>query len=63
MKCSHIYAPTNKPVQIYNDNTACMCWLKSATTKGLQYISIQDSAIRESVADKIVSIKHIEGKK
>lgn len=62
MKTSYIYAPTNKPVQIYNDNTACVCWSKSTTTKCLRHISIRDNTIRESVADKASSIKFIQGK-
>ena len=62
MKCEHIYTPTNKPIQIYNDNNACVYWSKSTTTKVLRHISIRDNAIREYVASNTVSIQHIKGK-
>ena len=62
MKYEHIYTPTNKPIQIYNDNNACVWWSKSTTTKGLRHISIQVNAIREYVASNTVSIQYIEGK-
>ena len=62
MECTHIYTPTHKPIQVFNDNNACVCWYKSSTTKGLRHVSIRDNAIRESVANKTVSIRHIEGK-
>ena len=62
MKCGHIYTPTNKPIQIYNDNNACFCWSKPTTTTGIRHISIWDNAIRESVASNTASIHHIEGK-
>ena len=62
LDCSHIYTPTNSPIQVFNDNNACVCWSKSSTTKGLRHISILDNAIRESVANKTISIQHIDGK-
>ena len=51
------------PVQIWNDNKACVCWTKSTTTKGLRHVQIRENAVRESVATGIVTVNHIEGKK
>ena len=62
MNTSHIYTPNKEPIQVYNDNNACICWSKSTTTKGLRHITIRENAIRESVSNRTVSIKHIEGK-
>ena len=62
MNTAHIYTPNKEPIQVYNDNNACVCWSKSTTTKGLRHITIRENAIRESVSNKTVSIKHIEGK-
>ena len=62
MGTQNIYIPNKEPIQVYNDNNACVCWSKSTTTKGLRHMTIRENAIRESVSDKTVSIKHIEGK-
>ena len=62
MGTQHIYIPNKEPIQVYNDNNACVCWSKSTTTKGLRHMTIRGNAIRESVSDKTVSTKHIEGK-
>ena len=35
--------------KVYNDNTACVTWSKSMTTKGLRHIQIRENAVRESV--------------
>ena len=32
------------------------------TTKGLRYIQIRENSVREAVQNKIVTIKHIDGK-
>ena len=51
------------PIKVYNDNTACVCWSKSTTTKGLRHITIRENAIRESVDKKFIEVVHVEGKK
>ena len=50
------------PTPLYNDNSACVCWSKSTTTKGLRHIQIRENAIRESVINDFVSVQHIAGK-
>jgi deoxyuridine 5'-triphosphate nucleotidohydrolase len=50
------------PTTIYNDNSACVCWSKATTTKGLRHIQMRENAIREAVATDFVSVQHIEGK-
>jgi deoxyuridine 5'-triphosphate nucleotidohydrolase len=58
---NHIYMP-NDPINVYNDNNACVCWSKATTTKGLRHITIRENAIRESVDNKFIRVLHIEGK-
>jgi hypothetical protein len=50
------------PTIIYNDNSACVCWSKATTTKGLRHIQMRENAIRESVENDFISVQHIEGK-
>ena len=50
------------PTPIFNDNSACVCWSKSTTTKGLRHIQMRENAIREAVLSDFVSVSHIEGK-
>ena len=50
------------PTTVFNDNNACVCWSKNTTTKGLRHIQMRENAIRESVLNDFVSVKHIEGK-
>jgi hypothetical protein len=50
------------PTPIYNDNSACVCWSKATTTKGLRHIQMRENAIRESVLSDFITIQHIEGK-
>jgi hypothetical protein len=57
----HILMP-GTPVNVYNDNNACVCWSKSKTTKGLRHITIRENAIRESVDNKIIQVLHVSGK-
>ena len=57
----HILMP-NKPLNIYNDNNACVCWSKATTTKGLRHITIRENAIRESVDSKFINVLHVSGK-
>eukprot|EP00957_Ditylum_brightwellii_P094434 7190833-Ditylum_brightwellii.AAC.2 len=47
------------PTLIYNNNSACVCWAHSPTTKILRHIQIRENAVREAVQDKQVKIKHI----
>ena len=61
MGARHIYMPTKSPIEVFNDNTACVCWSKSTTTKGLRHMTIRENAVRESVLDGTVVIKHIAG--
>ena len=62
LKIKDLYIPHNQPIELYNDNTACVCWSKKTTTKGLRHITIRENAIRESVDSKFVSIRHIGSK-
>ena len=50
------------PVNVYNDNAACVQWSKNLTTKGLRHIQIRENAVRESIQSHIISVKHIDGK-
>jgi hypothetical protein len=50
------------PTIIYNDNSACVCWSKATTTKGLRHIQMRENAIRESVLSDFISVQHIKGK-
>ena len=62
MGTQDIYIPDTEPIKVYNDNNACICWSKSTTTQGLRHMTIRENVIQESVSNKTVSIKHIEGK-
>lgn len=58
----HIYIPTSKPIKLFNDNTASVCWFKKTTTKGLHHITICENAIQEYVDNEFVSNCHIGSK-
>ena len=62
MNAKNIYTANKEPIQVYNDKHACVCWSKSTKTKGLRHITMRENAIRESVFNRNISIKHIEGK-
>ena len=47
------------PLQLYNDNMACVLWTKSTTTKGLRHITIRENATRESVHDNTIRVDHV----
>ena len=49
------------PTIIHNDNAACVNWSHNMTTKGLRHIQIRENAVRESVQDGFVDIKHVAG--
>lgn len=55
-----LFMPTTNV--IYNDNCACVQWSKKMTTKGLRHIQMQENRIRENIANKFVTICHINGK-
>ena len=50
------------PSTIYNDNSACVCWSKATTRKGLRHIQMRENAIREAVLNDFVTVTHIMGK-
>mmetsp|Transcript_12968 Transcript_12968/g.18518 ORF Transcript_12968/g.18518 Transcript_12968/m.18518 type:complete len:610 (-) Transcript_12968:168-1997(-) len=50
------------PTTIYNDNTACICWSRNSTTKGLRHIQMRENAVRESVQNKFIDVQHVDGK-
>ena len=56
-----IYMP-GAPINVYNDNNACVCWSKTHTTKGLHHITIRENAICESMDTKFIDVRHIAGK-
>ena len=62
LNLKHIFMPTSSPIELYNDNTACVCWSKKTTTKGLRHITVRENAIRESIDSKFISVKHIGSK-
>ena len=51
-----------EPNNVYNDNSASIHWAHNMTTKGLRHLQIRENAIRESVQNGFVNIKHIDGK-
>ena len=53
----------SKPVQVFNNNMACVLWSNNKTTKNLRHLQINENAIQESIQDKQVSIHHIPGNK
>ena len=50
------------PISIYNDNQECVDWSQTLTTKGLRHLTIRENAVRESQHNKLIKVKHIEGK-
>ena len=57
----HIFMP-GESINLYNENSACVCWSKSLTTKGLRHRTIRENAIRESVDNNFIRVLHIDGK-
>ena len=53
MTIYHMYLEKNSPIKLFNNNTACMCWSKSTTTKGLLHITIQNKDIIDIPEAKI----------
>ena len=50
------------PTTVYNDNSACIQWSSNMTTKGLRHVQIRENAVRESVLNGFIEVKHIQGK-
>jgi deoxyuridine 5'-triphosphate nucleotidohydrolase len=50
------------PTAIYNDNAACVNWSKSKTTKGLRHLQMRENAVRESIENDFITVRHISGK-
>jgi 5-deoxy-D-glucuronate isomerase len=61
MDVKHLYMPTNEPIQVYNNNAACVSWSKSMTTKGLRHITIKENATKESIGNRTISIHQVTG--
>ena len=49
------------PINLYNDNGACVNWSKNLTTKGLRHIQMRENSIREQIKRKLIDIQHIPG--
>jgi hypothetical protein len=47
---------------VYNDNSACVNWSKSSTTKGLRHIQMHENRIRENIASNFIRVNHVDGK-
>ena len=50
------------PMTVYNDNSACIQWASNMTTKGLRHVQIREIAVRESVLNGFMTVKHVQGK-
>ena len=50
-----------QPINLYNDNGACVNWSKNLTKKGLRHIQMRENSIREQIRRKLIAIKHIPG--
>jgi deoxyuridine 5'-triphosphate nucleotidohydrolase len=51
-----------QPTTVYNDNSACITWSKSLTTKGLRHLQMRENAVRESVQNGFIETRHCQGK-
>ena len=47
---------------IYNDDTTAVQWSCKKTPKNIRYLQILKNAVRKSVQNNIVTIKHVDGK-
>jgi hypothetical protein len=60
LQVKQLFMPTTSI--IYNDNQACINWLKRCTTKGLHHIQTKENRVRENASSDFVQIHHINGK-
>ena len=51
-----------RAIPVFNDNTACVSWSKSTTSKRIRHMQIRENAIRDSVLAQFVTISHCDGK-
>ena len=43
-----------QPIELYNNNAACVNWSKNMTTKGLRHIQMRENAVREQIRNNLV---------
>ena len=48
----------SQPVQIYNDNMACIQWSNKKTARNIRHFQIRENATRESVHNKSINFTH-----
>ena len=51
----------SQPINIFNDNIACVQWSKNKTTRTIRHIQLRDNAVRENIKQKLINIHHIPG--
>ena len=61
MAVEHMYLEKDSPINLFNNNIACVYWSKSTITKGLRHITIRENTTRESVSLGSVIVHHIGG--
>ena len=49
------------PTKVYNDNQAAVQWTASLTSKGIKYINLRETMVREAHLDNDVIVTHIPG--
>ena len=50
-----------KPTDVYNDNSACVKWAHSLTTKGLRHLQMRENAVREQIQNGNIEVSHVAG--
>ena len=50
------------PIDIYNGNQASINWAHRMTTKGLRYLHIRKTSVREAGQTKFLPVKHVSDK-
>ena len=51
----------SNPINIFNDNMACVQWSRNKTTRTIRHIQLRDNAVRENIQRKLIQIHHIPG--